>query len=450
MNGLLICFCLTVAAAFGADKLTAPALIALTKGSQDKLREALVSTLGADNIKNGTAVIGHGPDFIWAVEAASRPMLTIDEATGPGMRQIARSNMWYAVGKLGVGTGHEFEYRIGGKPFGGKKDVPAYGPESYLKPGVPEGKLSDKFIHTSKIYDGMKSNYWIYVPAGYDPKTAAALMVIQDGQLYGRRDNDRNRFLEVLDNLIYEKKLPVMIAVLIQPGEVPEGTGIYREMQEMLRGVPAPEFSSAFGVTRTPQNIMRSVEYDTVSDRYARFLRDELLPEVEARYNIRRDAYSHAITGFSSGGICAFNVAWQQPGQFSHVLSWIGSFAPLQRVPDYGGQAFPAMVVIEPRRNIRVWAQDGADDSIGTNSWPLQNLEMANALKLRGYDFHFSYGVGTHDVAQGSAEWPRSLTWLWRDYDPAKTEQTYEQEAAEAARPPFRVKVYNRDHGPEN
>ena len=169
-----------------------------------------------------------------------------------------------------------------------------------------------------------------------------------------------------------------------------------------------------------------------------------------AKYNIRRDAYSRAITGLSSGGICAFNVAWQQPDQCSRVLSWIGSFTPLQTVPNYGGQAFPAMVLREPMRNIRVWLQDGADDAIATNTWPLQNLEMANLLKQRGYDFHFSYGVGTHNSAQGSAEWPRSLTWLWRDYDAAKTEQTYEQEAAEKAKPFFRVKVYNRDHGPEN
>jgi len=462
MNRIQICLCLSAAAAFGADKLTAPQLIDLTQGSPDKLREALVSTLGEDNIKNGTAVTGHGPDFIWAVEAASRPMLMVDEAAGPAMKQIAKSDIWYAVGKLGVGTGHEFDYKIDGKQFGGKKDVPAYGPESYLKPGVPAGTLSDKLIHTSKVYDGMKSNYWIYVPAQYGSRTPAALMVIQDGQAYNRRDNDQNRLLDVLDNLIYEKKLPVMIAVFIQPGDVFERTGIYKELEETLARAPAPQFGrdrggpagagrAGNGGPRTPQTIIRSVEYDTVSDRYARFLRDELLPEVYAKYNIRRDAYSRAITGLSSGGICAFNVAWQQPDQFSRVLTWIGSFTPLQIMPNYGGQAFPAMVQREPIRNIRVWSQDGADDdAFLASTWPLQNLEMANSLKRRGYDFHFSYGVGTHNTAQGSAEWPQSLTWLWRDYDPAKTEQTYEQEAAEAAKPFFRVKIYNRDHGPEN
>src|ERR1035437_4937924 len=104
------------------------------------------------------------------------------------------------------------------------------------------------------------------------------------------------------------------------------------------------------------------------------------------------------------------------------------------------------MATSEAQRNIRVWLQDGADD-MGT--WPLQNIEMANALKQRGYDFHFSFGVGTHNSSQGSAEWPQSLTWLWRDYDPAKTEQAYEQVPAEGDKPPFRVRIYDRDHGPE-
>jgi enterochelin esterase family protein len=182
-----------------------------------------------------------------------------------------------------------------------------------------------------------------------------------------------------------------------------------------------------------------------VSDRYARFLRDELLPEVLAKYNIRKDAYSRGITGQSSGGIAAFNVAWQQPDQFSRVLTWIGSFMPLQPEPDYGGQAFPAKVQRDAKRNIRVWIQDGAEDQ---RTWPLQALNMANSLKQRDYDFHFSYGPGTHNGAQGRAEFPASMAWLWRGYDPARAEEMYEMDASEKAKPDFRVRVYNRDHGP--
>lgn len=454
---LLICLMLSSVAAFGADKLTAPQLIALTKGRPDKLQEALVATFGEEMIHKGTAAIGRGPDFIWAVESSTRPVMMIDEEPGPVMKRIAKSNIWYAVGTLRVGTGHEYEYRIGGKPFGGSRDLPAFGPESYLKPGVSSGALSEKLVHTSKIYSGMNSNYWIYVPAEYDPKTPAALMVFQDGQGYVRRDSDGG-LLDVLDNLIFEKKIPVMIAVFIQPGQVPEGTEIYKELGEMIQHAP-PSYTRPPGAPpggrgpfvgggpRTPQEMIRSVEYDTVSDRYAKFLRDEFLPEVVyPKYNIRKDAYSRGISGSSSGGICSFNVAWQQPDQFSRVLSWIGSFMPLQPVPSYGGQAFPAMVQREAARNIRVWSQDGEEDQ---RTWPLQNLEMANSLKLRGYDFHFSYGYGTHNSAQGRAELPQSLTWLWRGYDPAKADQTYEQDPAEAQKPLFRVKIYNRDHGVE-
>ena len=196
---------------------------------------------------------------------------------------------------------------------------------------------------------------------------------------------------------------------------------------------------------------MRSTLYDTVSDRYARYLRDEVLAEVAAKYNIRKDAYSRAITGLSSGAICAFNAAWQMPDQFSRVISWIGSFSSIQwredpNVQD-GGQDFPDKVLRESKRNIRVWMQDGSEDieSDRWGSWPLANLRLANALKLKGYDFHFSFGKGTHNTGHGAAEFPAEMIWLWRDYDPAKTAQTYEMEPSEKSKPVFRVSIGNRD-----
>jgi enterochelin esterase family protein len=130
------------------------------------------------------------------------------------------------------------------------------------------------------------------------------------------------------------------------------------------------------------------------------------------------------------------------------VLSWIGSFAAIQWQPGLvdGGNVYPNKVRLEPKRNIRVWLQDGSDDlEREYGSWPLQNIQMANSLKLREYDFHLSFGHGTHNPAQGSAEFPQELTWLWRDYDPAKTEQTYEVEPSEKVKPLFRVTIYNRD-----
>jgi len=195
---------------------------------------------------------------------------------------------------------------------------------------------------------------------------------------------------------------------------------------------------------------MRSTLYDTVSDRYVRFLRDEIIAEVAAKYSLRKDAYSRAITGLSSGGICSFNAAWQMPDQFSRVISWIGSFSAIQwkedpGVPD-GGQDFPDKILREPKRNLRVWLQDGSEDlDLRYGNWPLANLRMANALKAKEYDFHFSYGKGTHNSAHGAAEFPAEMTWLWRDYDSAKIEQTFEIEPSEKSKPIFRVAVTNRD-----
>jgi len=436
---LLLCF---IAPAIAAEKMTAPQLIDLAKSNSANLREAITATFDARDLKEGTAWTGHGPDFFFATQAPSQPSLVIDEAPGPAMQHLAGSDLWYAAARIEpVGRLHSFHYMINGATFGGKLDLPAFGPLSYLQPGVPSGTLSEKIEHTSKIYDGMKSEYWIYVPAQYDPKTPAALMVFQDGGGYIQRDA-KNPTLNVLDNLIAEKKIPVMIAVFINPGDVTDSPG-----------TPTYNFVKAYSDKwhRTLKDSMRSTLYDTVSDRYARFLRDEVLADVQSRYNIRKDAYSHAITGLSSGGICSFNAAWQMPDQFSRVISWIGSFTSIQwkedpGTPD-GGQDYPEKVLREPRRNLRVWLQDGSEDQENDRygSWPLANVRLANALKLKGYDFHFSFGKGTHNSGQGAAEFPEEMIWLWRDYDPARTEQTYEMEPSEKTRPPFRVAIANRN-----
>ena len=313
--------------------------------------------------------------------------------------------------------------------------------DSLQQPGVPVGTLSEKMTHVSRIYDGMVSNYWIYVPAQYDAKVPTALMVFQDGSGYAKRDGDHPA-LNVLDNLIAQRKIPVMIAIFTDPGDIAGSpdTATYR----FVEGVSKRQ-------GRTLKDSMRSTEYDTVSDRYPRFLRDELIAEVAKKYNLRKDAYSRAITGLSSGGICSFNAAWQQPEQFSRVITWIGSFTSIQwhedpAVPD-GGQDYPEKILHEAHRNLRVWVQDGANDQENPKygSWPLANVRMANALKLKGYDFHFSFGVGPHSAGEGGVEFPEEMVWLWRGYDPAKTEESYVQEPAELNKPPFRVGVVNRE-----
>jgi len=135
---------------------------------------------------------------------------------------------------------------------------------------------------------------------------------------------------------------------------------------------------------------------------------------------------------------------------FSRVISWIGSFESIQWKEDPanpdGGQDYPPMILRGPTRNIRVWLQDGSEDlEVRYGSWPLANLRMANALKQREYDFHLSFGRGTHNAAHGAVEFPAEMIWLWRDYDSTKTNQTYEMDAAEKSKPLFRVSVTNRD-----
>ncbi len=378
--------------------------------------EAILASLNPEEVRKGTAVKFDGPEFFWAVESAVEPTLVVDGLPQGRMRRLGGTNTWSASSRLYAGTSHAFYYLIEGRRFGGRNDVPAYLPDCYPQPGAPQGKLSDKLTHTSKIYDGMTSEYWIYVPAQYDPARPAALMVWQDGQRHINRDGPA-RTLTVLDNLTRQKKIPVMISVFINPG------------------------------TRGAQRL-RSIQYDTVNDAYARYLRDEILADVQAGYNVRRDGYSRALEGQSSGGICSLNVAWHMPDQFSRVLSHIGSYTSIQWRPGEldGGNVYPFKVRKEPKRNIRVWLQDGSEDLENNHgSWPLQNIQLANSLKMRGYDFHLSWSNGSHNSAHGNAELPASLGWLWRDYDAAGTSQTYEQEADEKALPMFRVRLIERE-----
>ncbi len=330
--------------------------------------------------------------------------------------------------------------RPGGPNSGVAPPPPVLTGDALQKPGVPAGVLSDRLTIRSTVYDGMVSDYWVYVPAGYDPKVPAAVMVFQDGEGYAKRDGDHPA-LNVIDNLIAEGKIPMMIAVFTNPGDVSgsPGTPTYATVQA---------HATRWGTDL--RNGMRSTEYDTVSDRYDRFLRDDLLVEVGKKYSLRSDAYSRAITGLSSGGICSFNAAWQMPEQFGRVISWIGSFTSIQwkedpALPD-GGQDYPEKILREAHRNIRVWLQDGANDQENPNygSWPLANIRMANALKLKGYDFHFSFGQGPHTAGEGGAEFAEEMTWLWRGYDPAKSSETFTQEPTEAGKPVFRVGIVNR------
>jgi len=372
----------------------------------------LRSTLKADDLTKGLAYLGDHEEMLFAIDTEKTPALVTDDDKPMAMSRID-GNLWTVVVRLAAGRSHQFHYVIDGAPFGGRLDIPVFLPASYEQPGVPQGKMSDKLLHTSKVYEGMVSEYWIYVPAQYDSAKPAALMIWQDGQ--GHIARNGRRTLNVLDNLTAQKQIPVMISVFIAPGKIGD-------------------------------KAMRSIEYDTVNDTYVHFL-DELLVGVYAQYNIRKDSYSHGIAGESSGGICSFNAAWTHPEEFSRVLSTIGSYTSIQWHPGQidGGNVYPNKVRKEPKRNIRVYLQDGSEDLENDHgSWPLQNIQLANSLKMKDYDFHLQFGNGSHNGADANSQLPVSLAWLWRDYDPEKTEQKYEQDPAEKLKPMFRVHIYNR------
>jgi enterochelin esterase family protein len=157
---------------------------------------------------------------------------------------------------------------------------------------------------------------------------------------------------------------------------------------------------------------LRSFEYDSLGDAYARFLVDELLPHVMRTFDVKisDDPEMRAICGMSSGGICAWTVAWERPDQFRKVLSQIGSFTNIR-----GGHVYPALIRKTERKPIRVFLQDGRNDLNNLHgNWPLANQEMASALAFTGYDHRFVLGEGAHSGKHGGAILPESLRWLWR------------------------------------
>jgi enterochelin esterase-like enzyme len=368
------------------------------------------------NGRDGVAVWGQ--EFLFAVQSPSAATVVIDGEPPVPLKQVPGTSYWYLLKRLRLGTTHQYHYFGGGREIGAYQ-VAGYNPDSYPIADVPRGTLSERKTLISKVYPGMSSNYWVYVNPGADLTNGAPLMVWQDGEtIVGNQDLMRLRLQIVSDNLVAKRQIPPMVHVLIQPGT----------------GGEAPT--------------MRSIEYDTVSDRYGKYL-EEVLTDVEKTYKIRHDAYSRAIAGASSGAICAFNVAWYYPDRFSRVLSHIGSYSGIQWHPERnqdGGYIVPYNVRRGAKKNLRVWMSDGADDQeANSGSWPLNNIQLANSLKLKDYDFHFRFGVSMHAIAQGAMDLPESLTWLWRDHDPARTEQTYRMEESERARPLFRVSIANRD-----
>ena len=273
-------------------------------------------------------------------------------------------------------------------PFVGKRDENwKPHPDAVERNDVPHGKVEDMPDWESKIFPGITRKWSIYVPAQYKQETPAALMVFQDGSSY-RDPKGRWRVPVVFDNLIARGDMPPTIAVFLNPGH------------DRVKN-PDPKAK--------PSN--RGYEYDSLGDRYAKFLLEEILPEVEKKYSISKDPERRAICGSSSGGICAFTAAWERPDAFRKVLTNVGSFVHLR-----GGNIYPSLIRKTEPKPIRVYMADTSGDLDNPfGHWPLANKQMHAALAYMGYDVRFDWAEGGgHNADYGGRQFPEALKWLWR------------------------------------
>jgi enterochelin esterase family protein len=289
----------------------------------------------------------------------------------------------------------------------------ALGPDSVPQDGVPAGTLEGPFAFKSSIITGTVRRYWIFVPAEYSADHPANVLVFQDGQ---RATNPTGslRVPQVLANLVHKKEIPVTIGIFITPGQ---------------RGDTYPD---DLGMNN-PNN--RAAEYDALSDTYARFIVEEMLPEVGKRYDLTADPAGRAIGGTSSGAICAFTVAWHRPDQFRNVISMIGSYTSIGYRPARGdqpmvpgGDLYPTLIRKSPVKPLKVFLQDGSNDLDNEHgNWFLANQQMlaalnyantaADAQKSAGprYQVNHVWGDGAHSDAHGGAILPDVLRWIWND-----------------------------------
>jgi enterochelin esterase-like enzyme len=246
---------------------------------------------------------------------------------------------------------------------------------------------SRNILGRAKSFPGRLRYYWVYVPKQYTGETPACVMIFQDGGGYVGT-NGSYRVPTVFDNLIHKKEMPVTIGIFINPGVVPAAN------------------------TNALPRYNRSFEYDGLGDRYARFLLEEILPEVSKKYKLATNATSRAIAGASSGAIAAFTTAWERPEEFGRVFSTIGTYVGLR-----GGNNYPTLIRKTEPKPIKVFLQDGSNDANGYGgNWWLANQEMLSALQWAGYTVTNAWGDGGHNGKHGGSIFPDAMRWLWSGY----------------------------------
>jgi hypothetical protein len=193
---------------------------------------------------------------------------------------------------------------------------------------------------------------------------------VQDGQGYVNDEanprTDRDFMPPMLDNLIHEKRIPSIVAVLIAPG---------------------------------PGN-QRSTEYDTVSDRYTNFIETEVLPRITKDYQVAftTDPEGRATFGMSSGAAAALTMAWLQPNLYHRVVSYSGTFVALQRnatAPNGAWDFHQTFIPNSERKPLRIWLHVSENDlgatspAEGMRNWVIANNRMTEVLKAKRYPYQF-------------------------------------------------------------
>lgn len=250
------------------------------------------------------------------------------------------------------------------------------------KAPVPKGMVTKYTFEGSKIFPGTTREYSVYVPAQYDGKRPACVHVNQDGVQFN--------LPAVMDRLIAAGEMPVTVGVFVRPGVVKALS------------------------TNALDRFNRSFEYDGVSDDYARFLLDELLPHVarEQKLNLSTNGCDRSIGGSSSGAVCAFTAAWERPDAFSRVLSAVGTYVGLR-----GGNEYPTLIRKTEPKPLRVFLQDGsADLNIYCGDWWMANQEMERALAFAGYEVNHAWGDGGHNGKQMTEVCEDAMRWLWKGW----------------------------------
>jgi enterochelin esterase family protein len=277
---------------------------------------------------------------------------------------------------------------------------PAYptAPELAERTGVPEGKVIEFVMNSaeSKFYPGVNGAFQrhvcVYVPAGYVPGTELPVIVSADA--YGMRYN----LPTILDNMIYDQRLPSLAAVMIDNG----GPG-------------------------------RSLEYDTVSSKYVEFVETEVLPSAEKEANVKlsKNPDARMTMGGSSGGAVALTMAWFRPDLYHRILTYSGTFVNLRNSSEAPLGAYEYIEHLFPqseKKPFRMWIQVSENDngsktpSENRRNWVIANSRLAKTLKEKGYAYQFVYSKGAGHTQRKviNNSLPQALEYVWLDYVPRR------------------------------